>query len=209
MKIKNLIIFTAITFIFSSCSSFALIKIDDNSIDLAIRYYLKTQGSSSEYDLGSNWKNDGKGRILNIYSPFIQIVMKSTNKGVTGNLEEDVKNIKTRLSNEITKIKTKNEVRFIVALYGDNSGFAQKYKASIVEAEYIDPSKIKKALLPKSANIQKVAEKDSFDPSHPFSAVNCYIYKFDDIFKLKNFVFILSSENGEEIKYKINSKEIY
>ncbi|MFH0702626.1 MAG: hypothetical protein V2B14_03700 [bacterium] len=215
MKLKNLIILIILSifvFIVNIGQSFALIKIDDESVNLAIKYSIKMKGMPTRDILGSNWLSDETGRILNIYSPFIQIIMKSTNQGTSGNPEEDIKNIKKILNNSINKIKIKNEIRFIIAIYGDKEDFAQKYNAYIIEADkYYSPDKFSKnKIKPKKINTQKIAERDGFHPAHPFSAVNCYVFKFDDILKLKSYYFVLTSENNEEIlKYKINNNEIF
>jgi len=209
MKLVKLIVLFLLTFVFGSLSSYALVKIDDNSVDLAIKYGVKMKGYSIENILNTNWVNDGNGRILNIYSPFIQIAIKSTNKPTSGDTEEDLKTVKNLLQYDITKIKNKNEIRFLVALYGDSIDFAKKYKAYIVEADKISYIKERDKITPKKSSIQKFADKDGFYPKHPFSAVNCYIFKFDNLFKLKEYYFILVSDNKDEIKYKINNEEIF
>ena len=208
MTFYKIIILIAISILLSPASSYAIIKIDDNSVDLAIKYGLKMKGNSVDYIMGPNWINDGNGRILNVYSPFIQLVMKSQNQGSTDNMQEDIKNIKIRLEKDITKIKTKNEIRFIVSIYGDKEDFAQKYKAFIVDANLISDS-IKSQIKPKKINNQKIAERDQFDPKHPYSAINCYTFKFNDLANLKDYYFVIVSDNGDQVKYKINNAEIF
>ena len=105
MKLKKVAILSILAFLFSVNSSFALIKIDDDSVDLAIKYGIKMKNSSTSDILGANWINDGTGRILNIYTPFIQLVMKSINLRSTGNNIEDLKLFKEKLGNKPEKIK--------------------------------------------------------------------------------------------------------
>jgi|GEM_PF-3417255 len=199
-----------LSFIFSSLSAYSLVKIDDNSVDLAIKYGVKMKGNSVENILGTNWKNDGSGRILNIYSPFIQVAMKSTTKPSSGELDEDIKTVKNLLKYDITKVKNRNEVRFLVSFYGDNADFAKNCKAYIVEAnKFSKDLKEQDKITPKKTSVQKIADKDNFHPKHPFSAVNCYTFKFDKIFNLKEYYFILVSDNKEEVRYKINNEEIF
>jgi len=209
MQLIKLMILFLLTFVFSSLSSYALVKIDDNSVDLAINYGVKMKGSSIESTLGTNWVNDGNGRILNIYSPFIQVAMKTTSKPTTGDAQEDLKMIRNLLKYDITKIKNKNEIRFLVAIYGDSIDFAKNYKAYIIETDKILNIKEQDKILPKKISVQKLADKDGFHPRHPFSAINCYTFKFDNLFKLKDYYFILVSDNKDEIKYKINNEEIF
>ena len=210
MKYLNLFLLSIITFILGTTSSLALIKIDDESIDIAITYGLKSKGMSTRDLLNSNWINDGTGQILNIYSPFIQIATKTTDQNSTGKVEEDLKAIKKRLSTKIDRIVDKNEVRFLVALYGNTEDFAQNYKAHIIDVnEYNGPNQKKNIIKPRKADIQKIAEKDNFAPLHPFSSVNCYVFKFNDLFELKEYYFVLTNEKGEEVKYKINNEEIF
>ena len=205
MKVKSAIFFAVCGLILNSSPSFSLIQPDDNSVDLAIKYGIKTKGNSTTYILGTNWVQDNTGAILNIYSPFIQIAVKSGNQNITGNIDEDVKIIKEKLKNTISAIKTKNEVRFILSFCGDSPYFSQKYKAYIIDINTSNKAKIK----PKKTSQQKEADKDGFNPEHPYSAVNCYIFKFDDISKLKEYYFIVASEDGKEIKYKLNNSEIF
>ena len=209
MKIKSLFIAGLIVFAFSTASSQALIKIDDESVDLAIKYGIKSKDNPKNEILGSNWMNDYTGRTLNIYSPFVQIAIKAADQNTSGSPEEDLKIIKKRLAANITKVKNQNEIRFIIDIYGDSEDFAQKYKASIVDAESYYNSKNKVTIKPKKSSLQKVADKDNYVPSHPYSAVNCYTFKFEDLFKLKEYFFILNSESGEKIEYKINNQEIF
>lgn len=209
MQFVKIIILFLLTFIFSTLSSYSLVKIDDNSIDLAIKYGIKMKGSPTESILGTNWLNDGNGRILNIYTPFIQVAMKSSSKPSAGESEEDIKLVKNLLQYDITKVKNKNEIRFLVAVYGDTIDFATQYKAYIIETDKISSIKEKDKINPKKSSVQKIADKDEYHPKHPFSAVNCYTFKFDNLFNLKEYYFILVSDNKDEIKYKINNEEIF
>ena len=210
MNLLKFSVFSLILLFLSNVPSYAIIKIDDDSVDLAIKYGLKMKGNSVDYIMGPNWINDGKGRILNVYSPFIQLVMKSQTQGSTLDINEDVKNIKLRLQRDITKIKEKDEIRFIVSIYGDKDDFAQKYKAYIIDANMISsPSNPNNNIKPKKTSNQKIAEHDGYDPKHPYSAINCYIFKFDDLANLKEYYFVLVSDSGDEIKYKINNAEIF
>ena len=104
----------------------------------------------------------------------------------------------------------KNEVRFLVAIYGDTEDFAQNYESYIMDvAEYNSSNKSKKIVKPKKADAQKIADKDGFVPEHPFSAINCYTFKFSDLFDLKEYFFVIKSKDGQEFKYKINNSEIF
>ncbi|EKE03660.1 MAG: hypothetical protein ACD_20C00172G0013 [uncultured bacterium] len=208
MRILSIFALSITLFILSTTFSFALIKLDEESVDLAIKYGIQSKDMPTKNILSSNWLNDGTGRILNIYSPFIQVALKTTDQNSTGKMEEDIKTIKKRLYSKIDRIKEKNEVRFLIALYGDTEDFANNYKAQIVDINEYEGQK-KKIIKPKKTNAQKVAEKDNFFPAHPFSAVNCYIFKFDNLFDLKEYYFILTNETGEEVKYKINNNEIF
>jgi hypothetical protein len=207
MKFKYLLILIIITFIFKPNTSLALVKIDDETIDLAIKYGLQAKDTSTRNLLDSNWINDGTGKILNIYSPFIQIASKISDQNSTGNTEEDLKTIKKRLYTKINAIKDKNEIRFIVALYGDTEDFAQGYKAYIFDVNQLN--KAQKPIKPRKTCVQKIADKDVFVPAHPFSAVNCYTFKFDTLSKLEHYFFILKNEAGEEIRYEIDNSKIF
>lgn len=206
MKIRKSFILCLLLLLTGYNPSYSIIKLDNESVDLAIKYSFKTKNNSAEYILGPNWINDGTGRILNIYSPFIQLVIKSQNHNFGENAEKDVSDIKSVMNNDILKIKNKNEVRFIVSIYGDKENFAEKYKAYITDK--IDENN-KNIIKPKKFSNQKIAEKDFFNRKYPYSAINCYIFKFNDLEKLKEYYFVLVSEQGDEIKYKINNNEIF
>lgn len=208
MEFKKLSILAIFAFYFSINSSFALVKLDDESIDIAIKYSIQMKNSPTSDILAANWINDGTGRILNIYTPFIQLVMKSINMRSTGTGIQDIKLFREKLGNKPEKIKKQNEVRCIISLYGDNDKFARNYKAYIVD-DVNYAAKTGKTIKPFKSSVQKTADKDSFNSIHPYSAVNCYDFKYKDIANLKDYYFILVSDTGEEIKYRISNNQIF
>jgi len=210
MKLFQISLLTLFAVIYAAIPSYALIKIDDDSIDLAIKYGLKMKGQETRDILGNNWISDSEGRVLTVYSPFIQLVTKSNAQASTGNPDEDIKNVKNNLSNEIKKISNKNEVRFIVDLYGDTPDFAKNCTSFIIdENEYNSNSKEKNFIKPKKQTAQKIADKDNYDPKHPFSAINLYTYKFDTVSKLKEYYLVIVSSDGKETKFKVNNSQIF
>jgi hypothetical protein len=211
MKIKAVFL-SLLLAIFFAAPSFALIKIDNESVDLAIDYAIKVKGNSSDDILGKNWLNDGTGRILNIYTPFIQIVMRAQDFSLSGDTPEDVKNIKKLMAKKITSIKKQDNIRFIVSVYGDKDDFAQKYTAYIVDENQIVTKGKKKEplkLMPIKAEVDKIAERDAFNPLHPYSAVNSYNFNFAAINKLKTYYFVVSDGKEEVVRFLINNNDIF
>ena len=197
-----------IILIFISNPCFALVKIDNESVDLAIKYGIKSKGLLKEDLLGANLINDNSERILSIYSPFIQIAVKSSAQNTSDNLDNDVKNARECLKTTISRIKEKNEIRFIVEMYGDKEDFAQNYTALISRDESLS-KKNNKIYKPRKSSTQKIASRDGFNPLHPYSAFNCYIFSFEDLFSLKDYYLFLVSKSVETYKFRINNDNIF
>jgi len=211
MKIKA-VIFSLLLAVFFAAPSFALIKIDNESVDLAISYAIKVRGSATDEILGKNWLNDGTGRILNVYTPFIQIVMKAQDYRLSGETAEDIKNLKKLMAKRISAVKRQNTVRFIVSLYGDKDDFAQNLTAYIEDESQMVTKGKKKAylkIMPVKSQADKIAERDAFNPLHPFSAVNSYNFSFTSVEKLKTYYFVVSDGKEEVVRFLINNKDIF
>lgn len=208
MKFQKYGILSLITALILINPTSALIKMDDTSIDLAIKYGLKMKDASTRERLGPNWINDNSGKSLYVYSPFIQLVAKSTKQASSGNIDSDVISIKKTITPYIKGIQTKNEIRYIIDLHGDSTDFAKNYKAQVVSANnYIN--KETSTLNPKKSNIQTIADKDNYDVRHPFSAVNVYTFKFDEISKFKEYYLIITSDKGIQTQFIIDNSKIF
>jgi hypothetical protein len=234
MKKLLLLLFVAITGLFMTASATrALINLDDESVRIAIKYGLDNKYSTTKTLLGPNWKEGPDGIILTIYSPFIQLATKSKSQNVPGSTDEDIILVKKRLGRQLNQITTRQEVRFIVQLVGDEPGFCKDYSARVEqylepdenkeEAEETDEAKkegkgfwifkkrAKKAkkLTPNKEVKQNQAEMDSYHPLHPYSCVNSYNFNFDRINDFDKFYFILIGPKEEEIKFLVDKNVIF
>ena len=205
----------------------ALINIDDESIKISIKYGLDNKYSTSKELLGPNWIEGENGVIISIYSPFIQLATKAKSQNVPGATDEDIILVKRRLGRQLNQIKTRQDVRFIVQIVGDDPGFAQKFKAHI--EEYIEnpdseeakkegkgfwifknkgPRKAKK-ITPGNEVKQPKAELDHYNPVHPYSATNSYNFTFAQVDKYDKFYFVLTGADEKPIKFLIDKNAIF
>lgn len=119
----------------------ALINIDDESVKIAIKYGLDNKYSTTKELLGPNWIEGEDGVIITIFSPFIQLATKAKSQNVPGSSDEDIVLVKRRLGRQLNEIKTRQEIRVIVQLIGNNADFCKKYEAYIEEAVDADDKK--------------------------------------------------------------------
>jgi len=206
----------------------ALIKLDPDSIKIAIKYGLDNKYSTSKSILGPNWMEGDDGVIINIFSPFIQLATKAKSQNVPGASEEDIILVKKRLGKQLNEIQTRQEIRIIVQLVGDKEDFGKNYEAYI--EEFIEKNendakdgdkevgfwlfKFKKhksaaKITPNKEIRQDKAELDSYNPYHPYSCTNSYNFSFDKVNKLEKFNVVLKGPKDKQIKFLVEKNVIF
>lgn len=211
MKTRRLI--SAILVFFVVClvslPAMALVKIDKQSVNLALKYGMQNAGLGYSTLLGNNWMESGDGTLLNIYTPFMMIASKSYSGGFPSKpSEQDLKDARGRYGRLITQLtdpKNPLHVKFSVSLFGDDPAFAMGYQGWI---EGFGRGK-EFTLKPVRQLRQRSAYKDEGANVKPYEAVNAYYFNFGDLELLDDYQFILEDANGERTVFKIRNDRIY
>lgn len=214
----------------SSNSAKALINLDDESVKIAIKYGLDNKYSTTKDLLGPNWIEGEGGILITIFSPFIQLASKAKSQNVPGSSDEDIILVKRRLGRQMNQITTRQEVRFIVQLVGDDEGTCKGYEAHIEEIlneeDFYDESgqektkgfwffkkkasEVKaKKITPEKVVKQNSAELDHYNPVHPYSCTNSYNFNFEKVNKYEKFNFVLKGPDDKEIKFVVDKNAIF
>lgn len=187
----------------------ALVKMDKESIDLALKYGMQNQTMGYRNLLGGNWIEGKDGVLLNIYTPFMMLAAKTYHGGFPEEPSDtDMKKARdkyARLVTNFTDPKYKKEVKFSVAMYGDDPVFAAGYRAKI---KGFGRGKIF-VLNPTRQYPQKEAAFDTEASSRPYEAISTYYFSFDDISILDDYTFILEDGVHPTIEFKVQNDSIY
>lgn len=196
-----------------SSAAWALVTMDDATINHAIRYGAIKGGKGFEELLGPNWKTGPNGMLLNIYTPYMQLAAQAYKMRLPRELDaKQMKAVKQRLRRDIRFLKDENErqyVKFAVSLYGDRPDFAPEWNAHIVGVgrgrEYtLEPFK--------RSRPGKVARSPyAASDAQPYEAINAYYFALKEITKLDgDYRFVLThTPTGQTVPFKLNNEEIY
>jgi hypothetical protein len=193
----------------------ALIKMDSEGINLALKYGMQNSGLGLYALLGPNWVEGSGGALLNIYSPFMMLASKAARGGYPVNpSKDDIKNARKRYHKVIrgfTDVRVPPTVKFSVSLLGSRPDFAKYYDATI---EGVGRGKHFKLRPTRSAR-QSIAQEVPNANAKPFEAINAYYFNFDDVANMDEFSLILNfrQEAGnpaaEPIVFRIRKDRIY
>lgn len=187
----------------------ALVKMDKQSVDLALKYGMQNAGMGYSTLLGGNWLEGPDGMLLNIYTPFMMLASKAYQGGFSREPDEaEVKKARGRYGRLITTYtdpKNRTEIKFAVSMYGDDPAFATRYRGWIEGFGRGRDFKVS----PVRVLYQKEAHKDTEASQKPYEAVNSYYFNFDDVSVLDDYRFILETPDGERAVFKIRNDKIY
>jgi hypothetical protein len=190
-------------------TSHALIKMDDKSIKLALTYGMKNQRMGYKSLLGPNWLESTDGTLLNIYTPFMMLAAKSSRGGFSPEpTEKDVEDAKKKYARLIQHMKDPKEtldVKFSVALYGEEPDFAGRCKVKLMG--FGRGKEVK--LLPSREILQRTATRMEGVSENPYEAINAYYFKMNDIEPLDEYQFILTRANGTSVTFTVKNSLIY
>lgn len=187
----------------------ALVKIDKQSIDLALKYGIQNQGMGYQTLLGNNWIEGPEGMLLNVYTPFMMLASKGYQSGLPADpTTEDLKKAKGQcgsLIRYLTDPLNRIDAKFAVSMYGDDPAFAGDYKAIIEGVGRGREFRLK----PVRQFLQKVATKDAEASVRPYEAINSYYFNFADLQMLDDYRLILRRSDGTESVFHIRNDKIY
>jgi hypothetical protein len=212
-----------------SLPSFALIKMDKQSVNAALVYGMKNQKLGLSHLLGPNWVENGDGALLNIYSPFMMLATKAARAGLpirptSGDLEKARK----RFGKEVafySDPKNRLTVKFAVSFYGNSPDFAKRYAVArivgIGRGKSFDIRPTRQLLdqiadpvgQASTATAEKGSEKTASDvpprKAALYEAINAYYFHLADLLDLQEFQFTLESPSGPPITFRLNNERLY
>jgi hypothetical protein len=184
----------------------ALVRIDDESIKMAIKYGLANQGLGHATLLGPNWKEGEQGALLNIYSPFMLLASQASKSGQPRKpTEEEYQKAKAycrRVLRDFRDTHRPLQIKFALSLYGTAPEFAGSTRA------WIEGFRGGRDVVIKPMRDFRQAEAKPHD-NGVFEAVNAYYFKFEDLAPMEEYRLIVQTPTGEPITFRIRNKDIY
>lgn len=178
---------------------------DAEAVNVAIKYGIQNKDGGIASVLGPNWIEGEDGSLLNIYTPFMLIATMASKKGVEGTSKKEVDGVRKRLARVLGQLmdqRTPQQVKFSVAMYGDQPDFGTRYKA-VIEGEGRGKTV---RLNPVRAIPDKIANQN--EDGNLFEAINAYYFNYNDLENLETFRLILKSPDGEKI-FAVDNRKIY
>lgn len=194
------------------CSSLlparALVTLDNESINIAIKYGLQNKRLGLSTILGPNWIEGPEGSLLNIYTPFMLVATQASKK----NLPEDPtpEEIKTcrrkvaRIINRLTDPKEPQMVKFSLFFYGHDIDFAKRSTAKIIGV-----GRGQEVVLQPSRKILDEIANESQGNVGMFEGINAYYFKFTDVEPLEKYRLIITRPDGTQLEFTIHNERIY
>lgn len=182
----------------------AMEVLSDRSINRALDYGMRNQDLGMSLFMGGNWREGANGTLLNIYTPYMDIARAVVHKDLTDDPKpEDIGKARKVLVEDINYIWHHPTVKFMVSMYGPVPNFAGKYYARIDGVGHgrsftLYPSK----MIP-----QLRADKDPNVTNNPFTAINAYHFRYEDIIQLDEFTLKLYGKDMEPITFKLQAKD--
>ena len=192
-------------------SAQALQSLTDGGITRAVIYGLENQQTTLKPFLGNNWVEGKDGALLNVYTPFIEIARSIVQHkaGPTTPTAEDVIAARKKCIEDIHYIYHHPTVKFMISLFGSDINFAKNYYAVL---EGVGRGRNVR-LLPAKSFRQAVAHKEEGQKFKPYTAINAYYFKFEDIAQLDSYTLRLygkdkEGEEKEPIEFKIENRQL-
>lgn len=183
---------------------FALERMTNSMIDKAVQYGLENQEMGKSLFLGGNWREGADGALLNIYTPYIELALSASQRDmpVSGD-PRNVAETRKKIVEDIHYLWQHPTIKFHVSLLGDDPYFAGKYYASI---EGVGQGR--HVLLQPSTSVRDPkADKEPGATIKPYSALNSYYFRYEDIAGLDEFVLKLQGKDLEPIQFKLYTKD--
>ncbi len=186
--------------------AYGMVKLTDRTISEAVKYGMENRGLPRSTFLGSNWIEGQNGALLNIYTPYMDIARTASKRKFKGSVASPEAVSKTRkaIVQDIDYIYLHPSVKFIVSLYGNSSDFAKKYYAVI---EGVGNGR-NRTIYPTKSIPQYLADEDKSAAILPYSAINTYHFKYDDIAPLDEFTLKLYGKEIEPVTFRVNNHRI-
>jgi hypothetical protein len=193
-------------------SALALVKMDSESVELAIKYGMQNRRLGYMALLGPNWIEGENGALLNIYTPFMMLAQRASklSTAVDNPQPEDIKDARKRLYKFVKFYLdplSKPEVKFAVSFFGDTPEVGKRYSSARIEGF----GRGRALTLKPSKQILDPAADPAGTPSKPaFMAVNSYYFPLSELVTLNDFQLILEDkETGSTLSFNVKADKIY
>lgn len=190
----------------------ALIRMDAEGINLALKYGMQNSGLGLFSLLGPNWIEGPEGSLLNIYTPFMMLATKAARGGYpTDPTDQDIKDARKRYYKTLRTIRSPREplvVKFSVSLYGETPGFANALDARV---QGIGRGKSFNIRPYRTLKQKKALEVPDMDYK-PYEAMNAYYFEFSQLENMDEFSLILTNPRQPEqapIVFRVKRDKIY
>jgi hypothetical protein len=188
----------------------ALIRMDTESITMALKYGMANQNKGLAGVLGSNWMEGPDGALLNIYTPFMLLATKVSKAGYpTEPTEEDLNRARKEFRRDVvglTDAQEKQRVKFALSFFGDDETFAVNTTArleGVAEGRTIVLKPVRELRQP------SLTVKPSQLYTGKYEAINSYYFLLEDLMKFESFDIVFTPKTGEPIRFHVSNQQIY
>jgi hypothetical protein len=188
----------------------SLVRMDNQSIDLALKYGMQNQNMGFSTLLGPNWIEGPKGMLVNVYSPFMLIAARAAQSGLPeAPTDKDIAMARNKLGKYIRDFRDpqiRHKIKFSVSFYGDTPDFGSKTSVYIEgfgrgKSFKLTPVKEIRDLKANLVNPQVASQK--------YEAYNAYYFDFDAIAVLEEYTLVVEQPGQSPVEFRIQNNVIY
>jgi len=186
-------------------STWALVPMSDRMINEAVAYGMENQGYGMSLFMGNNWREGANGALLNIYTPYMELARSAATRKLPDQVTPTtLAEARKKMVEDIDYIWQHPTVKFMVSMYGKTPHFAGEYYAVI---EGVGKGR-NYTLYPTRRMPQYTADLDKGVKESPYTAINAYHFKYEDIAPLDEYVLKLYGKDLEPIRFKVVNRDI-
>jgi hypothetical protein len=191
-------------------AAYALIRMDNESVEMALRYGMMNQNNGYTGLLGNNWIEGQEGALLNVYSPFMLLATRASKANFPVQpTEADIKKAKNKFASTIshyTDAAETQRIKFAVSFFGNDAYFAVKSTARLVGV-----AEGREVILKPSKEYRQpsLTVKPSEIIRGKFEAVNSYYFNFEDVVKFDHYELVVTPPDGQPLYFKLDNQQLY
>jgi hypothetical protein len=187
----------------------ALVRMDRESIDMALKYGIKHQGSTFQELLGPNWIEGPDGILVNVYTPFMLLASRAAKGGFPIEPSDtDLQAARTKYARTIRDFGDEAHppnVKFALSLQV-NSPYEAAYTKAFVEG-YAKGRLLRlkptRSYPQPSATLLQQGNKPVYD------AISSYYFSFPEVAEMETFDLVLEPKDKPPIRIPVNNQSIY
>jgi hypothetical protein len=193
-----------------ACPAWALIKMDSDSVTMALRYGMMNQDKGFAGLLASNWIEGTDGALLNVYTPFMLLASRAARaKYPTAPTDEDLAKARKQFATMIHSYTDPDEiqrVKFAVSFFGVAATSGVNSTAQIegiADGRVVILKPSKQYRQPSAVTQRSEIYPDKFD------IVNSYYFNFNDLVRFDRYELLITPADGPPMRFTISNKQIY